>query len=360
MIPSTRCIAFAAALVLSPATSAQDLRVSGQIISGADSGPPLQVQSTDRVPGLNADMLDGKGANAFQQSFRETVVISPTGDTQADGVTLANTVNSITGATAASPVLVWIEPGTYDLDQALSVPAHVYLRGSGQGATRITRTGDISTTSFRVVELNGAGGLSHLTVLGFAGGSNRIRGVDFNGAGTARLQHVTVKVQDASTISYAIEGGSSSNSRLVVENAEVSADGASSVDGVRTFSDTALDVRDSTISVTGGTSGSGVYARGPASTLTDTTVISSDDGVYSDNGLLTVRDCDIFGQSTGVSGNLEIFHSRIEGVDSRAISTVFEVPAPVVVHSQVIGDVLAGDCAAITDGTYAFHANSCP
>lgn len=360
MIPSTRCIAFTAALVLAPAAVAQDLKVSGKLVSGASSGPPLQVNSSDVVPNLNTDLLDGKDAAAFQPSFRETVVISPTGDPASDGVTLANTVNGITGASASDPVLVWIEPGTYTLSETLSVPDHVYLRGSGQGATRITRTGNVSIISFTVVELNGAGGLAHLTILGYAGGSERIRGVDFEGAGTARLRHVTVEVRNAPTISYAVEGGSASTSRLVVEDAEILAEGDSFVHGIRAFSSTALDVRDSTIEAINGSAATGVQARGAASTLVDSKVTSDDEGVYSDGDLLTVRDCDIFGQSTGASGHLKISNSRVEGVGSRAISTISGVTPPIVVHSRVIGDVLAGDCAAITDGSYAFHAGSCP
>lgn len=360
MTASYRCLALIAAIALAPAASAADFRVTGKLISDRASGPPIQVASQDRVSNLNADLLDGRSAAAFQESFRETIVISPTGDPVINGATLANTVNGITGASQSEPVLVWIEPGTYTLGQTLSVPANVYLRGSGQGATRITRTGDLETTSLTVVALNGTGGLSRLTVLGFAGGSDRIRGVDFDGAGTARLQHVTVEVRNAPTISYAVEGGSSSTSRLVVEDAEILAHGGGFVHGVRTFSSTALDVHNSTITAQNGSSATGVYARGAEATLTDSKITSDDDGVYSDDGLLTVRNCDIFGQSTGASGNLEILHSRVEGVDSRAISTVSEVPAPTIVHSQVIGTVLAGNCAAVTDGSFNFHASSCP
>ena len=44
-----------------------DIRTDAQLISTATSGPPLSVQSSVRVPNLNADLLDGLHASTFSQ-----------------------------------------------------------------------------------------------------------------------------------------------------------------------------------------------------------------------------------------------------------------------------------------------------
>ena len=44
-----------------------NVRTDGRLVSTVSSGPPLVVGSTDRVPSLNADFLDGFHASAFSQ-----------------------------------------------------------------------------------------------------------------------------------------------------------------------------------------------------------------------------------------------------------------------------------------------------
>ncbi len=362
MTRSNRIFACLAVAIISPAAMAADIRVDGQFISNATSGPPLQVNSSELVPGLNAQLLDGKSAAAFQHSLQQTVVVSPTGDSSTDGATLANTVNGISGATQASPVLVWIEPGTYTLNQAISVPPNVYVRGSGQGATRIIRAGDGSPTPFAVVNLGDSTAISHLTLLGFGGGSDVVWGVRFNDIGQARIHRVTVAVQNANAFNYGIEAGydGSGSSTLFVSEATISATGGDRAEAIRAPFDAALDIRASTSTATGAaTVNTGVSARGADSRLTDSEITSDGTGVESDGGNLIVRNCSIYGETTGAAGQLDIFDSRIEGVLAGALSELGGTVTSVA-GSQLIGNVNATNCVANYDGGYNFHASSCP
>lgn len=362
MTPSNRFFICLAAAAISPAAIAADLRVDGQFISDATSGPPIQVNSSELVPGLNAQLLDGKSAAEFQHNLQQTIVVSPTGDSAIDGATLANTVNTISDATRSSPVLVWIEPGTYKLDQTLSVQSHVYLKGAGQGATRITRTGDLDTASFTLMDLSDRSVVSHLTLLGFGGGSDEITGVRFNDAGQARLHHVTVEVQNANVRNHPVEAGYSNTgtSTLFVSEATVSASGGDTARGIQAPFEATLEIRASTISATGaGTGSAGVRARGTESRLTDSEVTSDGTGIYSDSANLTVRNSSIYGEATGAAGQVEIFDSRVEGVTNRALSELGGTTTSAA-GSQLIGTVVATNCVANYDGGYNFHATSCP
>lgn len=311
---------------------------------------------------IRADTLDGLDSTAFQQAFTRTLVVSPTGNATADGTTLLDTISGINDATQSSPVQVVIEPGTYTLDQTLNVPSNVFIRGAGRGVTRITRTGDIDTSSFDAVSMSGPSALVDLSVLAFGGGSDYVYAVDIGDGGEVRLNSVRVRVQGGNLLNYAVNAASSGNAQLRVNDSSVEADGGSRAYGIVTGGGMGLSVRASTVVAAGATSVMvGVQARGtPDSRLVNSQIESGEDGIFSDNGLLTVRNSEIFAQYTGASGQVSIFDSRVEAVNGRVITATTSSTITEVANSQLIGSSGLGSCVAVYDGNFNFYPETCP
>lgn len=330
------------------------------IVDGSVLGARQRVSPTPTA--IRADTLDGLDSTAFQRAFERTIVVSPVGTSEQNGTALLNAVAGITGATASNPVLVLIEPGTYSLDQALDVPSNVHIKGAGQGVTRLTRTGSIDLFSFQAIELSSSTSLEGLSVLAFGGGSTRMRAIAFRQSGEARIHRVTARAQGADDNNYAIEAlyNDSGSSLLVISESTLEGDGGTRSAGVAAPFEAALEIRNSTLIATGaGTGSDGMRARGAASRLVDSQVSSDGTGVMSDGGNLVVRNCEIFGQSTGANGELAIFDSRVEGVDFRAL-TSSGGSTTTAANTQLIGTVVATDCVATYDGNFTFHAEGCP
>jgi hypothetical protein len=106
------------------------------------AGPP----GPSGAPGAN-----GSDAAAFVR----TIVVSPVGSSASvNGTALLAALASITGAGAANPYLVWIEPGVYDLgSSSLLVPSHVDVQGSGQDVTTIEGEGEVALVAGPDTEL---------------------------------------------------------------------------------------------------------------------------------------------------------------------------------------------------------------
>lgn len=328
-----------------------------------DGNPLDSRQRVSPTPtAIRADTLDGLDSTAFQRAFERTIVVSPVGTSEQNGTALLNAVAGITGASVSNPVLVLIEPGTYSLDQALVVPSNVHIKGAGQEVTRITRTGSIDLFSFEAVELSSSTSLEGLSVLAFGGGSTRMRAIAFGQSGEAKIHRVTARAQGADDNNYAIEAryNDSGSSLLVISGSTLEGDGGTRSAGVAAPFEAALEIRNSTLIATGaGTGSDGLRARGAASRLVDSQVTSDGTGVMSDGGNLVVRNCEIFGQDTGANGELAIFDSRVEGIDSRAL-TASGGSTTTAANTQLIGTVVATDCVATYDGSLNFYAEGCP
>lgn len=330
-------------------------------VDGSTLGSRQRVSPTPTA--IRADTLDGLDSTDFQRAFKRTLVVSPVGDSSQNGTALLNAFGTITDASSASPMLVFIEPGTYALDQTLIVPANVYVRGAGQDATRITRTGNVGLFSFTAVRLSNASSLENLSVLAFGAGSDRSQAVQFSDSGEARIHRVNAVAQGADGINSGVEAqyNGTGSSLLRISESRLKANGGTRARAVEAPFDAALDIRASTIIATGaGTGSRGVDARGADSRLVDSRIESDGTGVGSDGaGGLIVRNCEIFGQNTGARGDLAIFDSRVEGVDNRALTSAGG-STTTAASSQLIGTVVATDCVATYDGNLNFFAEGCP
>ena len=96
-------------------------------------------------------------AGAPGAQFERIIIVSPIGLTAADnGLELLDAVAEATAMapSASDPVLIFVEPGVYNIDPGtVSLPAHVGLRGSGEGLTRIigraSSTGNVNVVIAR-------------------------------------------------------------------------------------------------------------------------------------------------------------------------------------------------------------------
>jgi len=129
---------------------------SPQIAPNQVRGADVLESTLGKVPrAADADTLGGFGADQFAASLERTIVVSPRETQVASGAALAEALASITDATSANPVLVWIEPGTYEVDDAMTVPSWTRLSGAGLDATVLEGDGALVLESrVQLVDLN--------------------------------------------------------------------------------------------------------------------------------------------------------------------------------------------------------------
>ncbi len=134
---------------------------------------------------------------AGQKKYVSTVVISP-GATDADsGTALRNAIDAIADATEATPYLIKIEPGIYDIGtSALQMKQYVDVEGSGETVTKILGTVAGSTTG--VVVTADRMELISLTVENDSKGEYVI--AIYNASGSPRLSHVTALIKTAMVV----------------------------------------------------------------------------------------------------------------------------------------------------------------
>ncbi len=140
VLVSTLADALKSALVVQNKSggAALDLRV-GNATTPPNDVAPMKVNSTKKVPNLNADRLDGKDSSEFAPAYTRTVVVSPIGTDASNGTALLKALSRITDASASRPYLLYVEPGTYDLGTgSLAMKEYVDIQGAGEGKTLIT------------------------------------------------------------------------------------------------------------------------------------------------------------------------------------------------------------------------------
>ncbi len=177
-------------------------------------------QIPKRAGGAWTCAADATGAGSL---FARTFIVAPGATAVDGGNTLRSTLAGITASTA-SPALVWVEPGTYDLGAtAATIPAYVTVKGSGRDATFIQATSTALLSSgnteirdlrisggFAAIRQNGAVGLlrvRRVTINTTATGSATPRGVDLTGAGL-----------DLDDVDITINGNSNSCAGVLVNN----------------------------------------------------------------------------------------------------------------------------------------------
>jgi hypothetical protein len=176
------------------------------------SGAPFSVSSSDKVTNLNADLLDGQHAVAFQQHYQNLVVVAKSGG---DYTTITDALNSITTNSAGNPFTIYVAPGIYS--EMVTMKPYVDIEGAGEQATKITFTSGSTITS----TLTGADNaeLRFLTVESTGGGTSNTIAI-YNHNASPRITHVTATATNRSYGSHSY-GIYNSNSSPMMTNMNV-------------------------------------------------------------------------------------------------------------------------------------------
>ena len=148
----------------------------------------------------NADTVDGLHASALGVHYQNEVVVAKSGG---DYTTVQAAIDSIIGATAVNPYLVWVAPGTYN--ETVSMKPHVHLQGAGQGVTVITSA--ISTLwppTRATLKLASDTSLRDLTLVNNGVGSRNLAMLATTGVARAIVTNVTALAEGAGSYNYSI------------------------------------------------------------------------------------------------------------------------------------------------------------
>lgn len=208
-----------------------------------------------------------------------------------NGLALYTLVNSINGATAATPYLIALAPGTYDLGGTiLSMRPYISIVGAGRGVTTIT--GSLTSGSAGLVNLGNNTTLAGVTINNTRGaGGGWATALMSNGAVTARVIDVAATATQ--------EGGNTF--------------------GLISFNGGNITVQDSTFTGVGGVA-TGIYALNN-STVRGRGVEAHSSGASGrslqtdGSGRIDLSDSYANGpvERINPTGELKIAHSRIDG-----------------------------------------------
>jgi hypothetical protein len=204
----------------------------------------------------------------------QVVTVSPVpGNATASGTNLLNALAGITDATAAKPYVLRLDPGIYDVGStALAMKPYVDIEGSGQQSTIIRGWGNNSGFLTAVVLGANSAELRNLEVLSVGRGysfsiavllnqvNTSVRDVTLiSSSGTSTwglrnlganstVQNVTINVMGG-TYSYGISNTGAASSAPVIRRAVISVSGATSGYGIYSDEDASPRVRDAEITV---------------------------------------------------------------------------------------------------------------
>jgi hypothetical protein len=91
---------------------------------------PYALQAQEAV---DADTVDGLHASELGADYQNVVVVAKSGG---DYTSVQAAIDSVAGAAADNPYLVWVAPGVYS--ETVTMKPYVHLQGAGQEATIIT------------------------------------------------------------------------------------------------------------------------------------------------------------------------------------------------------------------------------
>ena len=157
------------------------------------AGAPFSVTSSSLVTNLNADLLDGQHASAFQQQHPQNMrMVAKSGG---DFTSITAALNSITDASATNPYLIYVAPGVYA--EQVTMKPYVDIEGAGEAKTKITGGGSSTETTGTLLGADNAE-LRSLTVENAGSASLTYATAIFNTASLS-LDHVTAVATGAHT-----------------------------------------------------------------------------------------------------------------------------------------------------------------
>ncbi len=250
-----------------------------------------------------------------------TVVVAPVGTTVQNGQALLDAIAAIKNRnpppSAAEPVLLKLEPGTYEVgSNAVEMIPYVDIEGSGVNATRIV--GAVP---------------SYFDVSGTV-----------QGASNAELRHLTVESYPPTDVAVAISNDNASPRIVNVRAVAVSQELSYNAFGVYNIYGSAPELVGVTIEASGvGTAAYGVYNYMSDPTLRDcviqtsATTTTENGGIYNRTSAPTMTRCEIL--ATGAPANI--------GIKNQAASPTGDI--------HVYGSKITADTGVYNDVDYTVY-----
>jgi hypothetical protein len=135
-----------------PKDSVRSRHIEDRQVKGADLATGAIASGKVERRSLNGSDLGGNTIRARQLDdsalFARTKIVDPAGTPSQNGSDLLAAVDSISGSGPATPYLVQLGPGEYDLGGSiLELPDSVELAGAGPGVTTVTSTNSDATVN---------------------------------------------------------------------------------------------------------------------------------------------------------------------------------------------------------------------
>jgi hypothetical protein len=246
---------------------------------------PLQVASTTLVPNLNADMLDGQHAAAFQNKYGKVAVVAQSGGDYTNPITAMTGLASWCGTPSSNnPCLLKIMPGRYTVTSAVVMQPYVDIEGSGEKVTKITAALISATNPPSVATVMGANNaaLRFLTVENTGTGISTA--AILNTSASPSVIHVTATASGGASVNYGFFNNNSSAPKMTNVTATASG-GTIDAAGVYNTGSSSPMMTNVTATASGATNTYGVHNDASSSpTMTNVTANASG-GINLTNGV---------------------------------------------------------------------------
>jgi hypothetical protein len=206
----------------------------------------------------DADTVDGLHASELETHYQNVVVVAKSGG---DYASVQAAIDSITGAAADNPYLVWVAPGMYS--ETVTMKPYVHLQGAGQEATVISSTvgGDDFPPTQATLVLTRNTSLRDLTVGNSGTLTECIALLAPAGVTQTLVAEVSARAQGHAAENYAVHvmGIGSGYINLTLQNVNALAENATDLNvGLRNYYHSTLTLRGGTFVARGGGSAYGI------------------------------------------------------------------------------------------------------
>ena len=213
---------------------------------------------------INADMLDGQHASELGVHYQNVIIVAKSGG---DYTSVQAAIDSITGAAADNPYLVWVAPGVYS--EAVTMKPYVHMQGAGQEAAVITSTASSSAwppTQATLVLASDAS-LRDLTVGNSGAGNFNAALLATAGMTRTLVADVTARALGGGVSNYAIFLSGNGTDVMLQQVTALAENGSSDNLGLLIFDGAAATLRGGSFTGRGGTDAFAIFNLNSDSTL---------------------------------------------------------------------------------------------
>ncbi|MCL7452439.1 MAG: pectinesterase family protein [Anaerolineae bacterium] len=257
----------------------------------------------------DADTVDGLHAAELATRYQNVVVVAKSGG---DYASVQAAIDSIAGATASNPYLVWVAPGVYE--EQVTMKPYVHLQGAGQQATVLDSTASSSSPIMGTLKLASDASLRDLTLSNHGTGTYNIALLVTAGTTRALVADVTVQVQGGGVNNYGLRLAGSGTG-VTLQQVTVLAEGGTYNAGLVNLGGAAARLEGGSFTARGGTWARAIVSYQDGTTLDSVGVTalgeggSENTGLYNDLGAIATLQG---GSFTGSGGTLSQGIANIE------------------------------------------------